>query len=432
MHHLFRNPFFNFEVVRILGTTSAGGADVAECLEAIGKIRENDAESWHQAWAEQAVKAAAIADEAERHGHRTAARMAYLRASNYTRASAYMMTGDGPTKSQSDPRVVPILTNAVDIFHKATKLFDGSVIRFHVPFDNNLILPAYLYLPPNNCRLPGKIPLVVCLVGADSIQEEIYYTLPAAGPELGYAVLTFEGPGQGLMLHQHGIPMRPDWETVTDVVLDFLVKLDLEGVALDWERIAVAGASLGGYFALRVASSTRFDFKACAAVDPLYDLYDFATKHVAPGFFDLWSKGWISDWAVDSVIALGVRLSFQTKWEITTSSRFLGATTPTELLNIMRRFTLREKDGSVLDRLNCPVLVTGASDSIYLNEQDHTAVVFRGLSHPAKELWLARSPGEGSLQAKVGAMALCNQRVFLFLDERLGIQRHSLAYVQTP
>jgi hypothetical protein len=85
----------------------------------------------------------------------------------------------------------------------------------------------------------------------------------------------------------------------------------------------------------------------------------------------------------------------------------------------MRRYTLR----GYLDRINCPVLVTGAADSLYLDAEDHTAVVLRGLAHPAKEVWLARNPGEGSLQAKVGAMALCNQHAFAYLDKQFGIRR---------
>ncbi|CCF39203.1 hypothetical protein CH063_10100, partial [Colletotrichum higginsianum] len=34
MHHFFSSPFYNFELTRILGTTAAGGCDVAEFLEA--------------------------------------------------------------------------------------------------------------------------------------------------------------------------------------------------------------------------------------------------------------------------------------------------------------------------------------------------------------------------------------------------------------
>lgn len=42
MHHYFRGDFFNFEVIWILGIARHDSADLAECLEAIGQISEND------------------------------------------------------------------------------------------------------------------------------------------------------------------------------------------------------------------------------------------------------------------------------------------------------------------------------------------------------------------------------------------------------
>jgi pimeloyl-ACP methyl ester carboxylesterase len=302
-----------------------------------------------------------------------------------------------------------------------------------IPYSEGVVLPAYLHLPPERCRLPGrKTPLVVALTGADSIQEEIYYTLPAEGPSLGYAVLTFDGPGQGLVLHEHGISMRPDWEQVTKLVVDHVRQQDDGalgeelGAHIDWDHVAVGGASLGAYFALRSAADNA-RFKACVAVDPLYDLYEFATKHVSALFFGLWERGWVPDGAVNSLIGMGTRTSFQMRWEIWTTSRFLGAEDPCGLLRQMRRYTLKgsvadDKQG-YLERVQCPVLVTGAVDSLYFKVDEHSALVYEALSHPDKKLWVASQPGEGSLQAKVGAMALCNQRAYQFLDGVFNISR---------
>lgn len=69
-----------------------------------------------------------------------------------------------------------------------------------------------------------------------------------------------------------------------------------------------------------------------------------------------------------------------------------------------------------LNRMKCPAMLKGAADFLYLDAEDQTAVLFRGLTHPAKEIWVAQKPGEGSLQAKVGAVAVCNQHAYLFLD----------------
>ena len=89
---------------------------------------------------------------------------------------------------------------------------------------------------------------------------------PAAGPGLGYAVVTFDGPGQGLMLRKYGLEMRPDWETVTGSVINHLASFSAAHpeLDLDMECIAVSGASMGGYYALRAASDPRV--RACVAI----------------------------------------------------------------------------------------------------------------------------------------------------------------------
>lgn len=89
---------------------------------------------------------------------------------------------------------------------------------------------------------------------------------PAAGPGLGYAVLTFDGPGQGIMLRKYGLEMRPDWEIVTGCVIDCLTAFSEQHpeLDLDMDCLAVSGASMGGYYALRAASDARV--KACIAI----------------------------------------------------------------------------------------------------------------------------------------------------------------------
>ncbi|KAI9771203.1 MAG: hypothetical protein M1839_002862 [Geoglossum umbratile] len=424
MHTFFKDAFFNFEAIRILGTAPNGGADIAECLDAIGQIKRDDPVSWHRAWAAQAEKAEAVAEENARNGNRVAARNAFLRASNYTRASGYMFTGATP--AQQDPRQLPVAEKAVELFQKATKLMDGDVHVLKIPFENHR-LPGYLYLPPPSKRFPGKIPIVLNCSGADPIQEELFYLNPAAGPDLGYAVITFEGPGQGMMLRKYGLHMRHDFEVVTKCVVDHIyayseVHSELE---LDVDRLAVSGSALGGHYALRAAADPRI--KACVAIDPLYDMWDFATAHISPTFIQAWTSGWLSDGFVNGLLGLGAKFAFQLKWEISIAGAFWGLDKPTEILLQMKKYTFRLHDGgSYLDRVKCPVLVSGAEKSFYLDIEDHTTKVFKSLGHlkeEEKELWMSKTPGEGGLQAKMGALGLSNQRTFHFLDRVFGIRR---------
>ncbi|EHK20212.1 uncharacterized protein TRIVIDRAFT_68777 [Trichoderma virens Gv29-8] len=428
MHRFFKGEFFHFETVRILGMTPHGGADVAEVLEAVGKIKDGDPSSWEKAWATQARRAEALAEEACENGDRIAARRAYLRASNYTRAAAYMRPGDGPNRP--DPRHVNVCEKVNGLFRKATALFDCGVEYLTIPFDEKISFPGILYLPPPNRRTSGKIPVLIATGGADALQEELYYMHPAVGPDLGYAVLTFEGPGQGLTLRRHDIKMRPDWEVVVSSVLNYIEKLSESHPEfdLDVSRIAIAGASLGGYFALRAAADPRI--KACVAIDPVYSMWDFVTAHVSPAFIGAWERGWLSNRFVDFFIHMGMWSAFQMRWEVSISGTFFGITSPASIMQEMKRYSLTlPGDKSYLDRVKCPVLVSGASESLYIEANRHTMRVISGLKHQAevdKEVWMANTPGQGSLQAKMGAMQLVNQKTFKFLDRHFGIQRQQI------
>ncbi|KAI0905584.1 Alpha/Beta hydrolase protein [Ustulina deusta] len=438
MHKLFpRSGFFDFETVRILGTTAYGGADVAEVLEAVGEIKSDDAASWEAAWREQARRAEKLADEARRHGDRDAALRGYLRASNYTRASGYMYVSspDEDGDLVQDARALPIAERVGRLFRTAMPFMEGEARVLAIPY-NEYVLPGYLYLPPKSRRIPGrrKVPILVNTGGADSCQEELFYLNPAAGPGMGYAVLTFDGPGQGIMLRKYELEMRPDWEVVTSAVIDHLETYSAQHpeLELDLGCIAVSGASMGGYYALRAASDDRV--KACVSIDPFYDMWDFGTAHVSPLFISAWTSGILSAGFVDRLMAVLSRFSFQLKWEISVSGTFFGLSSPAEILLNMKKYTLHgsgrdEKDVSFLSQVECPVLLSGAGKSLYLDVDSHTKRCYDALTSVApedKEIWVPESEGQGSLQAKMGAFALCNQKTYRFLDKAFGIKREPL------
>ena len=424
MYEFFKShEFFNFELTRILGTAPYGGCEIAEFLDAVGSIKRDDPESWHRAWQKQAEKAERVAEEAAASGQVTAARGAYLRASNYFRASQYMMFDRPQTP---DARVLPILERSISNFLQGISFLDGPVELLDISFEGHH-LPGYLYLPSAARRLPGKIPLVINSGGADSTQEELYYMLPFAGPDLGYAVLTFEGPGQGIVLRRDKIHQRPDWEVVIGPVLDFIESYSAThpSLELDTERISIAGVSMGGYYALRGASDPRI--KACIAMDPFYDMWDLIMARMPQGFIKLWLNGWIPDGILDALSILQTRVSFQSKWEFMCSTWIFGLQTPSQLLRKTREFTLRLPHGAeFLDRVTCPVFVSGAAHSLYFKPEVSVGRIWDRLGHLTdvqKELWIAKEPADGGLQAKMGASGLMQQRTFRFLDRQFGIKR---------
>ncbi|KAK1950776.1 alpha/beta hydrolase [Colletotrichum sublineola] len=407
--------FLDFETIRILGTTVYGGAEVAEVLEAVGEIKPNDPISWEKAWSKQAARAELIAKDACAAGDRDAAKRAYLRAANYTRASGYMYISSPPARGDTAMVQHPC---ALSVSERM-----GS----HE-------LPGYLYLPPKSCRIPNrKIPILLNFGGADSCQEELFFMYPSAGYRQGYAVLTFDGPGQGIMLRRHGLVMRPNWEAVSGAVIDHLIEFSAKNpdLQLNIDSIVVAGASMGGYFALRAAADTRV--KACVSIDPFFDMWGFGTAHVSRLCLSAWMNGWMSRGVIDTLMNGLKTISFQLKWEISVAGTFFGIYSPSDTLLHTKKFSWagsQQKDGvDYLTHVACPVLVSGSGNSLYLDVEEHTKRCYDGLVNVPlenKEVWVPCSPGQGSLQAKMGAVALCGHRSLKFLDRALDIVRKPL------
>jgi Esterase FrsA-like len=420
MFGFFKSELFDFELTRILGTATTGGCDIAEFLEAVGKIKKHNPESWYAAWYEQGERAESIAAEAGSNGYSALARKAYLRASNYFRAAPYML-GNG------DERILQCAERAIRDFKSSIPFMEGQVLCLEIPYEGGVSLPGYLYLPPEAKRVPGKIPVLLNLGGADSTKEELHYLFGDAGPELGYAVLIFDGPGQGYVLRKNKIPLRPDFEVVTGKVLDHLTDLakaypDLQ---LDMNRIAVAGASMGAYYALRASTDPRI--KACISVDPFYSLWEVALTRMPHWYANLWLSGWISEaffnWSIDTHVSV----DFPTRWEFSLGKWMMGRDCPGDVLRRFQDFSLDvSRDGKVLDRVNCPVFVTGAGRTIYASAETSTVRIHNSLIKVAesrKEVWVPKEAADGGLTAKVGAWALLAQKSFQFLDKQLGIKR---------
>ena len=109
-------------------------------------------------------------------------------------------------------------------------------------------------------------PVLVFACGLDSCKEETdAYEQPFLAR--GIATLVFDGPGQGE--GEYDFAIRGDYEVAAKAVLDYV---ESRG-DLNKHRIAMAGISLGGYYAPRAAA---FDqrIKACIALGGPYDWAD--------------------------------------------------------------------------------------------------------------------------------------------------------------
>lgn len=325
----------------------------------------------------------------------------------------------------SDTRLLGIMEKSVSNFRSACTLFDNAVETFEIPYENTK-LPGYIYLPAPKQK-PGaeprgdKAPLLLALNGFDSTQEELYFVTASGSASRGYAVMTFDGPGQGIVLRRPGQPpIRRDWEVVVSAVLDHLWKLAGEHPEwnIDLSRIAVMGMAMGGYFALRAATDLRV--KACISCDGFYD-FGPQVRSRSPFFLR-----YLSDGQSDAVLAWAAGFNMQHQLEFGHLRMAFGTSSCVDALRKLEAISLETPgEEPICARVKCPVMVTSARDSIYTVEPHLTyskLAEYRG-SEEGLTMWDPVGPGQGSLQAKLGAVSRFQLKIFSWMDEVFGINR---------
>jgi hypothetical protein len=234
MSMVFKDHLFEAQWLRAVGHSAAGGAEIGECLAAARLIREPDAESWYRAWNDLSEHVLAQAESSRRAGRLVSARSAYLRASNYFRAAYTFLVGK------------PVSARLVEAYQRHRTAFGAAAALMAPPAE-------WVSIPCGGTTLHGYCfraaddsvprPTLIINGGYDSTAEEAYFFSGRAAVERGYTCITFDGPGQGAALIEHGQVFRPDWEAVVTPVIDYaLTRADVDG-----RKVALMGISFGGY-----------------------------------------------------------------------------------------------------------------------------------------------------------------------------------------
>jgi alpha-beta hydrolase superfamily lysophospholipase len=268
----FADQTYNFETVRAETDVAAAGGDTAEIAQAVAGVRAGDAEAWRAGWQGAADRAMALAARTQ---DPIGKGDALLRAHTYYRTAAFFLApGDGRQKA--------LWQQNVGAFAAGLAAHGVAHQRLTVPFGAGHLNAIYYPGPPGAAARP----LLMVVGGYDSTMEELYLAVAASALRRGYAVLTYEGPGQGAVLREQGLTMRPDWEKPNGAVLDAFLATHPKP-----NRIVLLGESLGGYLAPRAAAfDARID--GVVAYDVFYDPFGVATQHVPQVAFWLRAHGY--------------------------------------------------------------------------------------------------------------------------------------------
>ncbi len=392
----FEDPEMDGELQRTLIAANAACADLGETMATASRITEGDYDSWYSEWAATARRAQERAATAATAGHRVSARQAFLRATEYWRQAIFFIRHD-----LDDARLQDGWHAHRANFAAAIRLFDDDVVVDNISFEG-ASLRAYLFrASDSDSRVTGAgRPVVVAPCGFDSTAEAGYSATAYMAMRHGYDCVVFEGPGQGGVLYDQRVPMRPDFETVLPPVIDWV----LAQPDVDASRIALIGRSFGGYLAPRAASGEP-RVKALIT-DP--GQYDFVSR-IVPKLVDeaTWAKVLAADAAVDAELQHMLEGPHNQEY-FGARMATMGAVTVGDFLRMQPSYTL---DGRVRD-IRCPVLVTEGEGDFASQSQK----LFDGLTSPKTFIRFTELDGAGGHCAGMGATTF-EEAVFDWLDD---------------
>jgi alpha-beta hydrolase superfamily lysophospholipase len=395
----FNDPLFEeFTSMLGLGLAAHGGAELGEVEATCARIVDGDDQSWFAAWRATADRLVEAGDASAMGGHRVSARESYLRASRYYALAYHPLFGAPP-----DPRLLEAFGRQRAAFDKAAALVEPAGEALEIAFEGAR-LPGYLFRADGERR-----PLLIATNGYDATIYEMFLGQAVPALRRGYHCVVFDGPGQGAVLFEQGVPIRADWDAVFSAVVDTIVERE----EIDAERIALTGWSLGGYLALRAASGER-RLAACIA-DP-------ALLSIGAGMIGRMRAAGVSDSVMErypdiddatlAPIAEAIHGDRAQRWAIEQRGFWVhGVSTLGEYLKATVPFTLEGRLGDI----SCPTALTAAEDDPLARSADQ---VYDGLRCPKTLLRFTTAEGAGD-HCEMRNRALLDQRVFDWVDDTL-------------
>lgn len=391
----FQDEQFDFQLLRVMGHTSSRQAEPGECLATAGRIVEGDFESWTREWTRTASRCEEIAVTSLAKGRRASAGDAFLRAANYLRAAEFYLHG-----TPSDPRIAELSDRALRCFHEGLRASGVRHEVVRVAYEGTT-LPAIFY--PGG---EGRRRTLIVQTGFDGTIDGLLPWAQAATAR-GWHCLTFEGPGQGEVIRKQGLPFRHDWEKVVGPVIDAL----LARPDVDPSKIAILGNSFGGWLAPRAAAFEP-RIAACVANG---GVLDFIGPRLPKGAArdQILATIDADPAAVDAQLRAVADASTEARWGQENGMYTFQAATPSAWLKKLLAYDLTNDAA----KIRCPTLVVDVEhESSFPGEAKK---LFELLT--CDKTWCFFSDDEGAGDhCQVGNPALAQQRVFDWLEEKLG------------
>jgi pimeloyl-ACP methyl ester carboxylesterase len=402
----FSDQTYHFQTLRALNDIPFGGADISEVLETVKHIKPGDFDSWYAAWERTGDR---VIELASRTSDRISRGRALLRAHNYFRTAEFLLAPNDPRRRIS--------------WKKNIRAFYDGLDKLGVSYER--IRAAYGEHHLNALYFPGPEgsetrPLVVICGGFDSTLEELYFVVVAAALERGYSVLAYEGPGQGSIIREQGLPFTHEWEKPTAAVLDEYLHAHPRHPSM-----VLIGMSMGGYLAPRAAAfDDRFD--GVVAYDVFYDFGAVSSRSVPP--LAIWLERHGYQALLSLLIKLKAASSPYLKWALENSKWVMGTRDAIDTLRALRAYTLE----NVAERITGDVLIlAGGEDHFVPVEQVGQFEASLTRARSVATVVYDRESG-GAEHCQLGASSLWHATFFDWLAERFPAGRPRIGLTRSP
>jgi pimeloyl-ACP methyl ester carboxylesterase len=391
---MMADPILDQVLLFYLGNVWQQASDIGECLDTASRVAPEDEYSWAREWRRTAERLQRTGMASFRSNHWLSAGDAFNRAATYYRAALHRYP------EPADPDVRQMARLEVDCFELGLTLSASPARTVRIPYEGTT-LPGYLFPSPAGA---APSPMLIVHQGRDAWAEDCRYIAEAA-MKRGYHCLLFDGPGQGKTLRLQGLTFRPDWERVITPVVDYAVGLP----AVDKDRIALMGISMGGALAPRAAAFEKrlkilvtnpgvlrwsdVVYNFIGAVDP--ELLPLLESDAAA--FNARIEGIME---ASNLIRWGVK---DTMWKH-------GATSPADMMIKMKEFTNEDSIHSI----TCRTLVMDGTADEFSTARD----LYDALPGP-KDYLLFTEEDAAQTHVQTGALAIATQRLFDWLDDHL-------------
>lgn len=396
MEIIFKDNQFSYQALRMLSEATSEQSDICEVIATARKIKDGNYNSWFDEWSKLADRVRIYAEECLKEGHFLSAAHTFLRAANYYRMAGFFLLEDDENELREK-----LVHQSLDCFSYVIKYGEPKIESVEIPFENTT-LPGHFYCADSSKRSPT----IIAMTGYDGTKEEMY-GLAVTALKHGMNCIAFEGPGQGEMIVNRGIPFRPDYENVVSVVIDFLEK----NPSVDPNRIVLWGESFGGYLAPR-AAAFEHRLAACIANGGIFDFMGFRRPEniTREEFFQFAARN------PDEYNRLSVEMmkqSSQIKWAIKHGMRVFHAKTPAEYLVKAESYYLDK----VASNITCPTLIIDSEEEAFF--QGQAKRLFEELNCPKEYKFFTIEEG-ASVHCQEGGKLLANDYILNWIEKVLG------------